>query len=76
MAFSSSKEGAALEAAVLRKRPLAGLASLNDTTLAAMDREEWRAMGTTISLFIAGLLMRMDGTEETAKLWPLHKMEE
>ena len=65
-----------MEAAVLRKRPLAGLASLNDTTLPGMYREELRAMGTTISLLIAGLLVRKDGTEETAKLWLLHLTEE
>jgi hypothetical protein len=65
-----------LEAAVLRKHPLAGLASLNDTILPSMHREEFRAMGTTISLLIAGLLVRMDVTEETTKLWSVHMAEE
>lgn len=65
-----------MEAAVLRKHQLAGLASLNDTTLPRMYREESQAMGTTISLLIAGLLVRKDSTEETAKLWLLHLTEE
>ena len=64
-----------MEAAVLRKRPLAGLASLNDTSLPGMHRE-FRAMGMTISFLTAGLLVCEDGREETAKLWPVPLMEE
>ena len=64
-----------MEAAVLRKRPLAGLASLNDTSLPGMHRE-FRVKGTTIALLIAGLLVCEDGREETAKLWLVHLMEE
>ncbi len=65
-----------METTVLRKHQLAGLASLNDTTLPGMYREESRAMGTTIPLLIAGWLVRKDGAEETAKLWLLHLTEE
>jgi hypothetical protein len=64
-----------LEAAVLRKHQLAGLVSLNETTLPGMHRE-FRAMGMTISFLTAGLLVCEDGREETAKLWPVHLMEE
>ena len=75
MAFSSNKEGAALEAAVLRNRPLAGLASLNETTLLGMGRE-FPSVGMTISCLTEGLLACEDGREEGAKLWPVHLMEE